>query len=150
MKITRLFDFAYYQLETHNLDAALVSKKNGGWVKTSTKSYLNKANSLSRALLKLGVKKNDKIAVIQDIKLLDHGPAILLGMFQKEVAHRICVSSYYLIFHLSKFPLHVEAGNALCLGDTITLDSQDGTIITIDPYKKQNLDIFMLYKLTND
>ena len=64
MKITRLFDFAYYQLETHNLDAALVSKKNGGWVKTSTKSYLNKANSLSRALLKLGVKKNDKIAVI--------------------------------------------------------------------------------------
>ena len=64
MKITRLFDFAYYQLKTHNLDAALVSKKNGGWVKTSTKSYLDKANSLSRALLKLGVKKNDKIAVI--------------------------------------------------------------------------------------
>ena len=61
MKITRLFDFAYYQLETHNLDAALVSKKNGGWVKTSTKSYLNKANSFSRA--GLGVK-NDKIAVI--------------------------------------------------------------------------------------
>ena len=27
MKITRLFDFAYYQLKTHNLDVALVSKK---------------------------------------------------------------------------------------------------------------------------
>ena len=57
MKIKRLFDFAYYQLKIHNLDAALVSKKNSVWVKTSTKSYLDKANSLSRALLKLGVKK---------------------------------------------------------------------------------------------
>ena len=62
--ITRLFDFAYYQLETHNLEAALVSKKDGEWIKTSTKEYLEKANALSRALLKMGVQKNDKIAVI--------------------------------------------------------------------------------------
>ena len=62
--ITRLFDFPYYQLKKHNLDAALVSKKNGEWVETSTKEYLNKANALSRALLKLGVRKDDKIAVI--------------------------------------------------------------------------------------
>ena len=62
--ITRLFDFPYYQLEQHNLEAALVSKKNGEWIKTSTQEYLDKANALSRALLKLGVKKDDKIAVI--------------------------------------------------------------------------------------
>ena len=62
--ITRLFDFAYYQLETHNLDAALVSKKEGEWIKTSSKEYIDKANALSRALLKMGVRKNDKIAVI--------------------------------------------------------------------------------------
>jgi len=62
--ITRLFDFPYYQLEQHNLDAALVSKKNGEWIKTSTKEYIDKANALSRALLILGVKKDDKIAVI--------------------------------------------------------------------------------------
>ncbi len=64
MDIKRLFDFPYHQLETHNLEAALVSKKNGEWVKTSTTEYLDKANAISRALLKLGVKKNDKIAVI--------------------------------------------------------------------------------------
>lgn len=63
-QITRLFDFAYYQLETFNLEAALVTKYNGEWVKTSTQEYLDKANAISRALLKLGVKKNDKIAVI--------------------------------------------------------------------------------------
>lgn len=62
--ITRLFDFAHYQLETHNLDAALVSKKDGEWIKTSSKEYIDKANALSRALLKMGVQKDDKIAVI--------------------------------------------------------------------------------------
>ena len=62
--ITRLFDFAYYQLETHNLKSALLTKKDGNWVETSTKEYLDKANALSRALLKLGVQKGDKIAVI--------------------------------------------------------------------------------------
>ncbi|MGB1308604.1 MAG: AMP-dependent synthetase/ligase [Oceanihabitans sp.] len=63
-KITRLFDFPYYQLEKYNLDAALVTKYDGEWVKTSTKEYLEKANTISRALLKLGINKNDKIAVI--------------------------------------------------------------------------------------
>ncbi|GGD24120.1 AMP-dependent synthetase/ligase [Hyunsoonleella pacifica] len=63
-EITRLFDFPYYQLENHPLDASLNTKKNGKWEKTSTKDYLDKANAISRALLKLGVKKNDKIAII--------------------------------------------------------------------------------------
>jgi long-chain acyl-CoA synthetase len=62
--ITRLFDFPYYQLEKHNLSDALVTKYNNEWVKTSTKEYLEKANALSRGLLRLGVNKNDKIAII--------------------------------------------------------------------------------------
>ena len=64
LEITRLFDFPYYQLETYNLDAALVTKYNGEWIKTSTQEYIDKANALSRALLRLGIKKNDKIAII--------------------------------------------------------------------------------------
>jgi len=70
-EITRLFDFPYYQLEKYNLDAALVTKYDGKWVKTSTKEYLDKANAVSRALLKLGVKKNDKIAVISSTNRTD-------------------------------------------------------------------------------
>jgi long-chain acyl-CoA synthetase len=62
--ITRLFDFPYYQLEKHNLSDALVTKYNNEWVKTSTKEYLEKANAISRGLLRLGVNKNDKIAII--------------------------------------------------------------------------------------
>ena len=63
IEVTRLFDFPYYQLEKHNLEAALVTKKNGTWEATSTKEYIDKANALSRALLRLGVNKNDKILI---------------------------------------------------------------------------------------
>jgi long-chain acyl-CoA synthetase len=62
--ITRLFDFAYHQLEKYNIQDALVTKQNGIWVKTSTQEYLDQANAISRALLQLGIKKNDKIAII--------------------------------------------------------------------------------------
>lgn len=64
MEITRLFDFPYYQLEKKNLSDALCTKKNGVWEATSTQEYIDKANALSRGLLRLGVKPNDKIAVI--------------------------------------------------------------------------------------
>ncbi len=63
-KITRLFDFPYYQLEKYNLEKSLISKDNGKWIATSTQEYIDKANAISRGLLRLGVAKNDKIAVI--------------------------------------------------------------------------------------
>ena len=63
-EVKRLFDFPYYQLEKYPQDGALVSKVNGTWVKTSTQEYLDKANAISRGLIQLGVKANDKIAII--------------------------------------------------------------------------------------
>ena len=62
--IKRLFDFAYYQLEHKPNPNALVTKYNGKWTPMSTEEYLDKANAVSRALLRMGVKKDDKIAVI--------------------------------------------------------------------------------------
>ncbi|MFZ4672521.1 MAG: AMP-dependent synthetase/ligase [Flavobacterium sp.] len=63
-KITRLFDFPYYQLEKNNIANCLVTKYDGKWMATSTQEYLDKANAISRALLRLGINKNDKIAII--------------------------------------------------------------------------------------
>ena len=64
VSITRLFDFPYYQQETYNLPVALATKKNGVWEKTSSQEYIAKANAVSRALLRMGVQKDDKIALI--------------------------------------------------------------------------------------
>ncbi len=63
-EIKRLFDFPYYQLEKYDLKKSLITKSNGKWEVTSTKEYIEKANAISRGLLRLGVKPNDKIAVI--------------------------------------------------------------------------------------
>lgn len=62
--ITRLFDFPYYQLQNHPLKDAFVTKYNGVWKETSTQEYIDKANVISRGLLRLGVQKNQKIGVI--------------------------------------------------------------------------------------
>jgi long-chain acyl-CoA synthetase len=62
--ITRLFDFPYYQKENFNISDSLVTKQGGEWIKTSTEEYISKANAISRALLRIGVQKNDKIAII--------------------------------------------------------------------------------------
>ncbi len=64
MEIKRLFDFITYELENFPREDALVTKENGKWHKTSTKEFYEKVNQFSRGLLKLGVQKNDKIAII--------------------------------------------------------------------------------------
>lgn len=63
-QVTRLFDFPYYQLAHYPKSDALVTKQNGHWIKTSTQEYIQKANQISRALLKIGIQKNDKVAII--------------------------------------------------------------------------------------
>ncbi len=64
IKVTRIFDFPAYQLENYKIPDALVTKVNNEWIKTSTADYVEQSNHISRGLLRLGVQKNDKIAVI--------------------------------------------------------------------------------------
>mgnify|MGYP005991144745 CR=1 FL=1 len=61
---TRLFDFITYQKEKHPQEKSYVYKNNGEWNPISTQEFIDLANTASRALLNLGVKPNDKIAVI--------------------------------------------------------------------------------------
>ncbi|MCD8422714.1 long-chain fatty acid--CoA ligase [Tenacibaculum finnmarkense] len=64
IEITRLFDFPYHLQETYNLEKAFTTKYNGKWESISTQEYIDKANTISRGLLRLGIQPNDKIAVI--------------------------------------------------------------------------------------
>lgn len=62
--ISRLFDFPYYQLETYHLKKAFSTKYDGKWSSISSQEYVDLSNQLSRGLLRLGIKPNDKIAII--------------------------------------------------------------------------------------
>ena len=64
MEIKRLFDFLQNQFENNPREDSLVTKVNGVWVKTSTQEYYGKANAFSRGLLQLGIKPEDKIAIV--------------------------------------------------------------------------------------
>ena len=103
-EITRLFDFPYYQLEKYNLEKAFARKENGKWNFTSTEDYLKKANAVSRALLKMGVQKNDKIAVISSTNrtewnIIDIG-VLQVGAQNIPIYPTICAEDYdYVLNH---------------------------------------------------
>lgn len=105
-EITRLFDFAYFQLEKYNLEKAFTTKYNGKWVSTSTREYIDKANAMSRGLLRLGVKPGDKIAVITSANrtewnILDIG-IMQLGAISIPIYPTISKEEYAYIFNHSE------------------------------------------------
>ena len=102
--VTRLFDFPYYQLEHKPSDKSLVTKYNGKWEAISTQDYLNKSNTISRALLRLGIQKNDKIAVISSTNrtewnIMDIG-ILQTGAQNIPIYPTICAEDYeYVLNH---------------------------------------------------
>ncbi len=106
MNPTRLFDIPYLQKEQFPLEDALVTKVNGKWEKTSSQEYINKANVLSRALLRLGIKENDKIAVISSTNqtkwhLLDIG-ILQIGAQNVPIYPTIAAEDYQFILSHSE------------------------------------------------
>ena len=66
MEVTRLFDIPYYQLEKFPQEDAFCDKVDGKWIKTSTKTYVEQINKISRGLIKSGIQVGDKIAIISN------------------------------------------------------------------------------------
>ncbi len=65
MEIKRVFDLLDNYVEKYpNQDVALAGKKNGQWVNYSAQSYKEHADTLSCALIELGIEKDDKVAII--------------------------------------------------------------------------------------
>ncbi|NNL33793.1 MAG: long-chain fatty acid--CoA ligase [Flavobacteriaceae bacterium] len=102
--ITRIFDFPYYQLEKYNLDKAFTTKYNGEWKSISTKTYIDKANAISRGLLRLGVQPGDKVAVISttnrtEWNVVDIG-ILQIGAQNVPIYPTICKEDYeYILNH---------------------------------------------------
>lgn len=63
--ITRIFDLLDQYTTGYNaLPDALVHKQNGKWIMFSSSDYVYYANQASKALLALGIGRNDKVATI--------------------------------------------------------------------------------------
>ncbi len=63
---TRLFDILYYQNANYPQPDAFGYKVNGEWKKVSTQEIIDTGNRVSLSLLKLGVKPDDKIALVSN------------------------------------------------------------------------------------
>ncbi len=65
MEIKRLFDLLpYYETTFRPKEDVLAGKQNGKWVKYDIKTIRRLADDISYGLLKLGIKKGDKVATI--------------------------------------------------------------------------------------
>ena len=84
MEVKRIFDIPYYSKAHYNKDIYISDKRNGEWTGISTDDYIEKINQLSRALLKYGLKKGDKIGLISSSNrvewcIFDHA-ALQIGL----------------------------------------------------------------------
>ena len=67
MKETRLFDILKLYISKYpDQDVALAKKENGKWVNYNIQKYIEITDYLSYALIELGIKKNDKVAIISN------------------------------------------------------------------------------------
>lgn len=66
MSYTRLFDILPYQLKNFPKEDCLASKVDGQWKKYSTQQCIDNINQVSRAMLKYGIKPDDKVAIISN------------------------------------------------------------------------------------
>ena len=64
MKPTRLFEFIEIQRNNIPLDKCVTTKYKGTWESLSTEDFYQKVQQVSRSLIKMGVKKGDKVALI--------------------------------------------------------------------------------------
>jgi long-chain acyl-CoA synthetase len=62
--ITRVFELLPRYVAHYNLSDALAVKENGDWRTYSAQEFIDNANAISLGLLKIGLGKNDKVAVI--------------------------------------------------------------------------------------
>ena len=140
--VTRLFDFPYYQKETYGELTALATKYNGQWETTSTQEYIDKANTISRGLIRLGVKPNDKIAIISmtnrtEWNIMDIG-ALQVGAQTVPIYPTISEEDYEYVLN------HSEA--KYCF---VSCDEVLQKVLAISGKTKNLEDVFSFDKLKN-
>lgn len=141
IKITRAFDFAYYQLEKYPQDDCLVDKRDGKWIKTSTQEYVNKAMEMSRGLIKMGIKPGDKVGLISNNRSewnIADVAILQIGAVSVPIYPTITEKEYTYIFNNAEIKLCIVSDEELygkvtsikpnveSLGEIFTFNKVDG------------------------
>ncbi|MCE7055353.1 long-chain fatty acid--CoA ligase [Algoriphagus sp. AGSA1] len=66
MELSRLFDLIPYQISLYDKKTAVSKKKNGDWIHYSSRDIKEIIDNLSLALIKIGIKPDEKIAIIAE------------------------------------------------------------------------------------
>ncbi|HZG01052.1 MAG TPA: long-chain fatty acid--CoA ligase [Chitinophagales bacterium] len=102
MDIKRLFDIPAYQKNNYPKDDALCAKINGEWRKYSIGHVIEMSNQAGRAFIGMGLKKDDKIAIISNNRpewnFIDYG-AMQAGLVNVPVYPTISEEDYVFIFN---------------------------------------------------
>ena len=101
MDVRRTFDILAHQLANSPKADALAAKINGQWMPKSTQELQNEANIVSLGLVALGLKRDDKVAIISmnrpEWMLADFGIA-QIGAVSVPMYPSITVEDYKYIF----------------------------------------------------
>jgi len=101
MEVTRLFDLIPQQIHLYPKSDALTTKVNGEWKTYSSAQFLEISNKVSIGLLKLGIGKDDKVAIISpnrpEWNFIDMGLQ-QLGAVSVPIYPTITVEDYRYIF----------------------------------------------------
>jgi len=104
MKPTRLFEFISYQNENAPLENSFTTKYNGKWESISSQKFCDQAESISNALIELGIQSQDKIAMISsnnrtEWSLIDVG-LLMIGAVNVPIYPTISSKDYeYILNH---------------------------------------------------
>ena len=142
MEFSKIFEFLEHQLNNGPLERSLNSKYNSKWFSISTKEFFDQSHKVSQALIKLGIKSNDKIAIISSTNrsewsIIDMG-IIQIGAINVPLYPTITSKDYEYILN------HSECKYCF-VSDTIVLDK-------IKPIKnkiKSLKDIFSFDQISN-
>lgn len=116
MKPTRLIDLLPWQLANHPQKDCIVSKVNGQWIELSTQHVMDKADQMSRALVKFGIKPDDKVALIAgnrpEWNIVDLG-ILNIGAVNVPIYPTISEGEYNFIFNDAEIKLVIVEDAAL-------------------------------------
>ena len=152
MEIRRAFDFLYHQLETNPIGDCLNYKVNGSWVRYSTQDFVDIAHKISLGLLKLGLKRGDKVAIISpnrpEWNFIDQA-CQEIGVVTVPMYPTITVEDYKYIFSHAEVKVIfaadqdlIEKVNEALVGQSVehvySFDEVDGvenwkTVLSLDP-----------------